>query len=200
MEEQADVQAGAAEAAAVAQEAAERRTAERQEARAAQQRLLEERLAADKARQERAERKRPAPGAPVTAGSVVLPLADVKLSARFGDKGELWSSGEHTGLDFVAPTGTELMAVHDATVTRVTSGGALGNHTVLRLEDGTEVRYSHQDSVAVEEGQKVKAGEVIGAVGDTGNTTGPHLHLEVVDAAGDFIDPEAWFAEQGLSL
>ncbi|MFH8470983.1 M23 family metallopeptidase [Streptomyces sp. NPDC017991] len=133
-------------------------------------------------------------------GDFVLPVTSYTVTSGFGDKGRLWSSGKHTGLDFAAPSGSPIMAVHSGTVVAVTTQGAYGNRTVLQLADGTEVWFCHQDSVAVKEGQEVRAGEVIGAVGATGNTTGPHLHLEVHALGGKGIDPMTWLTDNGVSV
>lgn len=129
----------------------------------------------------------------------VLPVDSYTITSWFGDSGELWSSGRHTGLDFAAAKGTPVRAVHGGTVTKVTSGGPLGNHTELRLADGTVLTFNHQATVSVKPGQTVRAGDVIGTVGATGNTTGPHLHLEVHLPDGTVIDPEKWLASEGLT-
>ena len=76
--------------------------------------------------------------------------------------------------------------------------GSYGNKTVVRLPDGTELWYCHQSSQSVSVGEHVAAGEVIGALGSTGNTTGPHLHLEVRPGGGDPVDPEVALAGWGL--
>lgn len=91
----------------------------------------------------------------------------------------MWSSGYHTGLDFAAPTGTPIKAIHSGTVKSAGWSGAYGYRTVLELDDGTELWFCHQSSIGVSVGQKVSTGESIGRVGATGNVTGPHLHLEV---------------------
>jgi murein DD-endopeptidase MepM/ murein hydrolase activator NlpD len=127
----------------------------------------------------------------------VLPLSGYRLTAEFGDYG-LWAS-YHTGLDFAAPTGTPLVAMANAVVTSVGYDGAYGNKTVLTLEDGTELWYCHQTSMTVSPGDVVRAGEVIGSVGSTGNVTGPHLHLEVRPGAGDPVDPYAALVVHGLT-
>ncbi|MFJ2264659.1 peptidoglycan DD-metalloendopeptidase family protein [Streptomyces sp. NPDC087844] len=151
-------------------------------------------------RQEEAEQKEGAESPPGQTGDFVLPVTSYTVTSGFGDKGRLWSSGKHTGLDFAAPSGSPIMAVHSGTVVAVTTQGAYGNRTVLQLADGTEVWFCHQDSVAVKEGQEVRAGEVIGAVGATGNTTGPHLHLEVHALGGKGIDPMTWLTDNGVSV
>ena len=134
------------------------------------------------------------PEAPTT----VLPVQGYRLTAHFGSSGSMWSS-DHTGLDFAAPEGTALRAIADGVVTEVGYDGAYGNKTVVRLEDGTELWYCHQSSQNVSVGDHVSAGDVIGAVGSTGNTTGPHLHLEVRPGGGDPIDPEIALADWGLN-
>jgi murein DD-endopeptidase MepM/ murein hydrolase activator NlpD len=119
------------------------------------------------------------------------------LTSRFGECSGLWSHC-HTGLDFAAPSGAPIHAIANGTITEVGSAGAYGNRTVQTLEDGTELWYCHQTSFAVTTGQKVVAGQVIGAVGSTGNTTGPHVHVEVRPGAGDPVDPYAAMVAHGL--
>ncbi len=127
----------------------------------------------------------------------VLPVSGYRLTATFGQSSGLWSS-THTGLDFAAPSGTPLVAVANGTITSTAYDGSYGNKTVLTLEDGTEIWYCHQTSFAVSPGQTVRAGEVIGSVGSTGNSTGPHLHLEVRPGAGDPVDPYQALVVRGL--
>ncbi|MEV7867107.1 M23 family metallopeptidase [Streptomyces sp. NPDC088124] len=133
------------------------------------------------------------------AASYSLPTSSYTLTSSFGQSGSLWSSGYHTGLDFAAPTGTPVKAVHSGTVKSAGWSGSYGYRTVLELEDGTEVWYAHQSSLSVSAGQKVSTGEVIGRVGATGNVTGPHLHLEVHTAGGTGIDPMAWLNGKGIN-
>ncbi|MDZ5621488.1 peptidoglycan DD-metalloendopeptidase family protein [Nocardioides sp. HM23] len=122
-----------------------------------------------------------------------------QLSATFGQAGSYWSSGYHTGLDFAAPSGTPIMAVASGVVTSTGYEGAYGNQTVVTLEDGTEIWYNHQTSYAVSVGDNVVAGQVIGTVGSTGNSTGPHLHLEVRPGGGDPVDPFAALVVNGVN-
>ncbi len=129
----------------------------------------------------------------------VMPLEDYRLSARFGQAGRMWSSGRHTGIDLSAPSGTPLYAMQDAVVVSVGYAGAYGNRTVLRLADGTELWYAHQSRTDVEAGQVVRKGDQIGAVGATGNVTGPHLHLEVhPEDESSAVDPLPIMKEHGL--
>ena len=119
------------------------------------------------------------------------------LTARFGQCSGLWSHC-HTGLDFAAPEGTPIHAIANGTVTDMGSAGAYGNRTIVTLEDGTELWYCHQSAFGVQKGQKVTAGQVIGAVGSTGNVTGPHVHIEVRPGAGDPVDPYQAMIAHGL--
>lgn len=127
----------------------------------------------------------------------VLPLADYRLSAGFGRSGPLWES-THTGQDFGAGSGTTLVAVGAGVVTEVGDAGPYGLRTVLTLEDGTVLWYAHQLSTMVQTGEQVEVGQPIGLVGSTGNSTGPHLHLEVRPGGGAAVDPMSWFQAVGL--
>ena len=126
----------------------------------------------------------------------VLPLSSVNITAEFGQYG-LWSS-YHTGLDFNGDAGDPIRAIAGGVVTSASYDGAYGNKTVVTLEDGTELWYCHQDAFAVSAGETIRAGELIGYVGSTGNVTGSHLHVEVRPGAGDPVDPRAAFAVEGL--
>lgn len=149
------------------------------------------------------DREARAPRIRIQRGQVIRPLPNVlpiegyELTGRFGASSGLWSS-THTGLDFAAPYGTPIRAITDAVVVSTEYDGSYGLKTVLRTEDGTELWLCHQDSTTVAAGEHVEAGQEIGYVGLTGNTTGPHLHLEVRPGGGDPVDPEAALAEWGL--
>lgn len=126
-----------------------------------------------------------------------MPVSGYRLSATFGLSSYLWST-VHTGLDFAAPSGTPLVAVANGTITEVGYDGSYGNKTVLTLEDGTEIWYCHQTTMDVSVGQTVTGGDVIGTVGSTGNSTGPHLHLEVRPGGGNPVDPYSTLLAHGL--
>jgi murein DD-endopeptidase MepM/ murein hydrolase activator NlpD len=126
-----------------------------------------------------------------------LPMQGYRLTATFGQYG-LWSS-YHTGLDFAAPSGTPIYAIANGTITSASYDGAYGNKTVQTLDDGTELWYCHQNSVTVSSGETVRAGDLIGYVGSTGNVTGPHLHLEVRPGGGDPVDPYSALVVHGVT-
>jgi murein DD-endopeptidase MepM/ murein hydrolase activator NlpD len=127
----------------------------------------------------------------------VLPTSPSVTTASFGEYG-LWAS-YHTGLDFNGYEGQPIMSIARGVVTSVGYDGSYGNKTVITLEDGTEIWYCHQSSFGVSEGEEVDAGEVIGAVGSTGNVTGSHLHLEVRPGGGDPVDPYSAFLVHGVT-
>ncbi|SHI16905.1 M23 family metallopeptidase [Streptomyces sp. 3214.6] len=134
------------------------------------------------------------------AKQYTLPTSSYTITSTFGQAGSMWSSGYHTGLDFAAPTGTLIKAVHSGTVTEAGWAGSYGYRTILTLDDGTELWFCHQSSISVSVGQKVGTGDVIGRVGATGNVTGPHLHLEVhPNGNSNGVDPMAWLRSKGLN-
>ncbi|MCX2178943.1 M23 family metallopeptidase [Streptomyces sp. SKN60] len=198
--QQAEQQQAAADAAE--REAAEKAAAEKAAAEAQAQADAAEKAAAEakKKAEEEAAAKAEAERLAKLAASYALPTSSYTLTSTFGQAGSMWSSGYHTGLDFAAPTGTPVKAVHGATVKSAGWSGAYGYRIVLELEDGTEVWYCHLSSMTVGVGQSVGTGETIGRVGATGNVTGPHLHLEVHTPSGTGIDPMGWLQDKGLSV
>jgi murein DD-endopeptidase MepM/ murein hydrolase activator NlpD len=155
---------------------------------------------AKKKAEEEAEKKAEAERLAALAKQFTLPTSSYTITSSFGQAGAYWSSGYHTGLDFAAPTGTPIKAVHSGTITEAGWNGSYGYKTVLTLDDGTEIWYAHQSSIGVSVGQKVGTGDVIGRVGATGNVTGAHLHLEVHSGgSASGIDPMAWLRGKGLN-
>lgn len=99
----------------------------------------------------------------------------------------------HTGIDFTAATGTPIYATGDGTVKEAGfDNSGYGNHVVINHGYGYNTLYAHMKKVKVKRGAKVKRGEVIGWIGSTGKSTGPHLHYEVIKN-GDKIDPIHFF-------
>jgi murein DD-endopeptidase MepM/ murein hydrolase activator NlpD len=137
-----------------------------------------------------------AQAAKIALNQWALPVDNYRLTAEFGEYG-LWAN-YHTGLDFAAPSGTPIHAIANGVVTSVGYDGSYGNKTVLTLDDGTELWFCHQTSFVVSEGDVVRAGQLIGYVGSTGNSTGPHLHLEVRPGGGDPVDPYPALQVHGL--
>jgi len=106
---------------------------------------------------------------PVTSGYTI--------TSRFGAR----ASGNHTGLDIAAPTGTTIVAAESGTVTLSGNyGNGYGNYVIIDHGNNVRTLYAHCSSLSVSEGQYVSQGEAIAKVGNTGNSTGPHLHLEII--------------------
>ncbi|MFC1417087.1 M23 family metallopeptidase [Streptacidiphilus cavernicola] len=163
---------------------------------AAQAKASAEQVSRDKARQALTLRTAAAKKAAAEAPRYVLPItAHTGLSALFGQAGTHWMS-LHTGIDFPVSTGTQVHAVTDGTVS--TKWNAYyGNMLILTAPDGTQTWYCHLSAYKQRSGT-VKAGDVVAYSGDTGNSTGPHLHFEVHPHGGDAIDPLPWLLSHGL--
>ena len=147
---------------------------------------VEEKL--EEQQREEEERKR-IESMPVVNGIrlAVLPINGT-ISSRYGVSSRIRSS-THTGLDIAAPQGTAIKVVADGTVTCASYNGAYGNLVKVDHGNGVETWYAHTSKMYVTVGQKVSAGEVIAAVGTTGNSTGPHLHLEI-RINGEHVNPQ----------
>jgi len=99
----------------------------------------------------------------------------------------------HSGIDFTAPTGTDIYATGDGRVTKVVySRRGYGTHVIIKHGYGYKTIYAHMSKITVKRGQMVKRGDVIGKVGSTGTSTAPHLHYEVVKQ-GKKINPINFF-------
>lgn len=113
------------------------------------------------------------------------PCSYIYISSPYGDRGSGW----HNGVDFAASYGTPIYASRSGTVTRVRSmTTSYGNHVVINHGDGFSSLYAHMDYYVVSEGEYVSQGQLIGYVGSTGNSTGPHLHFTVM-YDGDDVNP-----------
>lgn len=110
------------------------------------------------------------------------------ITSRYGVSSRIRSS-DHTGLDIAAPKGTPIKVVASGTVTSASYQGSYGNLVKVDHGNGLETWYAHTSEMYVSQGQKVEAGAVIATVGSTGNSTGPHLHLEIrID--GQHVNPQ----------
>jgi murein DD-endopeptidase MepM/ murein hydrolase activator NlpD len=123
------------------------------------------------------------------SGGAWLKPADGAYGAKFGQEGPMWASGRHTGLDILAPFGSDVRAVAAGQVVDRSTAGPYGNHLLLNHAGGIQSLYAHLNEMFVAFGDAVTAGQRIGAVGMTGNTTGPHLHLEARSLTRGSFDP-----------
>jgi murein DD-endopeptidase MepM/ murein hydrolase activator NlpD len=136
-----------------------------------------------------------------------LPVQDYVLTAGFGQSGDRWMN-LHTGQDFAVPTGTKVVAITDGTVTESGWAGAYGYRIVIQHPDGSQTWYCHLSVMKVRSG-KVTAGQIIALSGDTGNSTGPHMHFEYhppgpadpangVPGASTAVNPMPFLRSHGL--
>ena len=126
----------------------------------------------------------------------VNPLAHPNLTSSYGYRwGRL-----HAGLDFGTPVGTPLRAMSTGTVVKAGAAQGYGLKVEIRYWNGVVSYYGHMSSIAVKVGQKVAPGTIVGASGNTGHSTGPHLHLEIHPGGGDAIDPKPWLRAHKVSI
>ena len=97
----------------------------------------------------------------------------------------------HRGVDIAVPTGTNVYATHDGTVTQAAYDSHYGNYVVLEI-DGYTTKYAHMETVSVSTGQTVEKGTIIGTTGNTGSSTGSHLHIECL-YNGEYYNPLFYF-------
>ncbi|MGW3020330.1 M23 family metallopeptidase [Streptomyces longwoodensis] len=151
-----------------------------------------------------AEQKTATQAADTTGSSsgYTLPVAGATVGTAYHTAGSMWSSGYHTGVDFVVPTGTSLKAVAAGTVVSAGWGGAYGNQVVIKLNDGYYAQYAHLSQLSVSAGQTVTEGQQVGLSGATGNVTGPHLHFEIRTTPdyGSDVDPVAYLRAHGVTV
>jgi murein DD-endopeptidase MepM/ murein hydrolase activator NlpD len=127
----------------------------------------------------------------------LLPLDDYTFTSPFGVRfGEL-----HAGIDLAAPEGTPYKAVHAGVVKSAGYTGGYGYAVTVQHPDGTETIYGHSRRLLVKQGQHVKAGDVLGEVGNTGYTFGTHLHFEVhVKGDPNPVDPVPFMRKNGVDI
>jgi murein DD-endopeptidase MepM/ murein hydrolase activator NlpD len=174
----ADLQSAAAEA-ATRTEQAEAATRAAEQAKAAEAKLAKEAA--------------PTAGAAASVGGAVQMIVG-RVTSGFGGR---WGS-VHNGLDIAAPIGTPIRAPLAGTV--ISSGPATGFGLWVRVQhaDGTITVYGHINRSLVKVGQKVSAGQEIAEVGNRGESTGPHLHIEVHTPGGTIINPRPWLDQHGI--
>jgi murein DD-endopeptidase MepM/ murein hydrolase activator NlpD len=125
---------------------------------------------------------------------MALPIVNGKITTAYKKKGKMWSKGYHTGIDMAVPVGTEVVAVADGKIEPANWGKSYGIQAVQKVEGGWVI-YAHLSKLEVKAGDKVVKGQKIGLSGNTGNSSGPHLHFEMRDnirwSAGKDLDPKA---------
>ncbi len=127
---------------------------------------------------------------PVLAGIFLSPIPNPHFNSPFGPRNDpiLGNTGMHNGVDINGTTGTPILAPADGVVLIAGDVSGYGNCTVIDHGSGLGTLFGHQSAFAVKVGDIVKRGQVIGYVGSTGHSTGPHLHFEVREFGQPF-DP-----------
>ncbi|MFE9334336.1 M23 family metallopeptidase [Streptomyces sp. NPDC006925] len=131
---------------------------------------------------------------------------EYELSASYGKAGGRWAHN-HSGQDFAVGVGTPVKAVHKGTVVKAGPNGAgdgpaYGNAIVIRHDNGAYSQYAHLSQIDVKPGQQIKTGQNIAKSGNTGNSSGPHLHFEVRKGPnyGTAVDPVAAMRAVGVTF
>ncbi|WP_069757176.1 M23 family metallopeptidase [Streptomyces sp. EN16] len=140
------------------------------------------------------------------AASWKAPVKKYTLSASYGTGGARWAS-KHSGQDFAVPVGTSVVAAHKGTVVKAGPNGAgdgpaYGNAVVIKHSNGKYSQYAHLSKVNVKIGQTVKTGQKIALSGNTGNSSGPHLHFEIRTTPnyGSALNPAAFLRSVHVSI
>lgn len=123
---------------------------------------------------------------------------ELPISAPYGNI-DPWHPTPHQGTDIAIVEGTELYSPTDGIVESVVDYGnvKLGKAIVIRTEEGEKLIYGHlSDNSFLTEGQTVRAGDFVGLSGNTGRSSGPHLHVGLKDNSGQFINPEKYVGEE----
>ena len=120
----------------------------------------------------------------------IKPISGGRLTSGFGKRNRptKGASSFHKGVDWATPVGTAVMASSSGTVTRAGWGSGYGYCVYIRHPDGKETRYGHLSKVLVKVGQSVDQGQKIALSGNTGVSTGPHLHFEIL-VGGSQVNP-----------
>ncbi len=118
----------------------------------------------------------------------IQPISGI-ITSRFGDTSG--RSRTHSGLDIAASTGTPIKACSDGIVKFSGYNGSYGNVVIVSNGNGVETYYAHCSKLYVSAGDEIKVGDIVGTVGSTGNSTGPHLHLEI-RLNGTSINPQKY--------
>ncbi|MBY8878696.1 M23 family metallopeptidase [Actinacidiphila acidipaludis] len=202
----AEAKAKAAKAAAAAK--AKAKAAAEAKAKAAAGAKAQARAAAAKAAAQAQSAR--ATQAPVTAAPQAKAAADTgwtkpvdaAIGTPYHQAGSNWSSGYHTGVDFLVDSGTPVHSVAAGVVVSAGADGAYGNDVIIKHADGMYTLYGHLTEPLVSAGQTVTEGQEIGISGATGNVTGPHLHFEVRTTPdyGSDVDPIAYLAKHGVTV
>ncbi|WP_432105166.1 M23 family metallopeptidase [Streptomyces sp. bgisy091] len=159
--------------------------------------------AAAKAKSDKADKKK---AAKKKAASWEAPVDHYVLSATYGTGGDRWAH-KHSGQDFAVPIGTKVEAAHTGRVVKAGPNGggdgpAYGNAIVIKHANGKYSQYAHLSKIEVKVGDHVKTGDEIARSGNTGNSSGPHLHFEIRTTPnyGSAINPVTYLGSQHVHV
>ncbi len=135
----------------------------------------------------------------ILGGGNYNPFSGYRITSSFGYRGNIGVPGAtafHHGVDYAVPRGTPVSSVGSGVVKRAGYSNSFGYYVEKLLDTGETVRYGHLDKLNVKAGDIVEKGQVLGLSGNTGISSGAHLHFDIRDAQGNWVDPQKWFAQQ----
>jgi murein DD-endopeptidase MepM/ murein hydrolase activator NlpD len=136
----------------------------------------------------------------VTPAGFVLPVQKFRISSFFMNTDPVHTGGVHSGVDFATESGARIVSICNGKVVAAEYMGAAGNAAIVKAKDGNRVLYGHMSATTVHKGDEIRSGAQIGLVGTTGNSTGPHLHLQVNDPKGKLIDPVTYMGLRHIEV
>ena len=162
------------------------KTSELEVAKTETQTIVAERIAEEQKQKEEEERINSLPD--INGIKLAVTPIEGTITSRYGVSSRIRKS-THTGLDIAATSGTPIKVVAAGTVIAASYDGSYGKLVKVDHGNGVETWYAHTSKMYVKVGEQVEAGDVIAAVGSTGNSTGPHLHLEI-RVNGEHVNPQ----------
>lgn len=127
----------------------------------------------------------------VKYNTLLMPVNDAQITSVFGERSNPITNDDesHKGLDLAAKKGSDIFAAADGTVTLAQKSNTYGNYIIIDHGNGLKTLYAHCNKLYKSVGDNVKRGDIIAAVGSTGQSTGPHLHFEVIKN-GEYMNPQ----------
>lgn len=124
---------------------------------------------------------------------VVILTAIPKITAKFLEVDNVHKT-PHTGIDFATNEGTKLLSAGNGIIDKIVDYGNenIGKGVFIKLDNGTTLVYGHMSNISVEIGQRIHLGDLVGLSGNTGHSTGAHLHLQAYNRSGELINPMKW--------
>lgn len=133
-------------------------------------------------------------------GGSYNPFSDYSITSKYGTRKVNGKKEFHGGIDYKIPSNTKLRALDGGTILYSGSNKQYGNYIDLEGKHGYVYRYAHLNQRNVDKGDHIKRGELLGFSGSTGESSGPHLHLEIMNKDGDLINPENYFKSNAVPI